>query len=262
MSQLIDKLNQIARGAPQPMGFRTAHAASTKPQILLIACLNQVETTTSPTNYAGSADAVLLRIAQSGSGTGAITKIAQSLQGIPWGRWSGDTSQKQIAQITKAGDDFIVFPLSSAVLTTSQDDKLGKILQIETSLSEGMLKAVNELPVDAVLTTDEQKGDYPLTWHSLMLFQHLASLLAKPLLVTMPISVTPDELKALWEAGIDGVVVAASTSQDMERLPKLREAIDGLNFLPPRKRGRATALLPHIGGEMETAVEAEEEEEE
>jgi len=262
MSQLIDKLNRVAKGTPQSMGFRTVHAASTKPQILLIACLNQVATTASPANYADSADAVLLRIAKSGFGTEAITKIAQSLQGIPWGGWSDDTSRKQIAQMTKAGGDFIVFPLSSAVLTTGQDDEAGKILQIETSLSEGMLKAVNELPVDAVLTADEQKGEHPLTWHSLMLFQHLASLLAKPLLVTMPISVTPDELKALWEAGVDGVVLEVSSSQDMERLSQLHKVIDGLNFLPPRKRGKATALLPHIGGETETAVETEEEEEE
>jgi len=259
MSHLIDKLNLGAKAVPQPMGFRTAHPASTKPQMLLIASLDQTENVDRLADYVAGADAVLLHIAKSSLGAKALQKIAQSLPDIPWGGWLGDIDQKRIGTMVEVGCDFVVFPAASAVLAVAQDDKVGKILQVEPSLSEGLLKAVNELPVDAVLTAAEQGSD-SLTWHHLMLFQCLANLLTKPLLVSTPLNVTANELKVLWEAGVDGVVVEVSIRQPVGRLEELRQAIDDLTF-PPRKRGKAEALLPHIGEETGPATDTEEEEE-
>jgi len=45
------------------------------------------------------------------------------------------------------------------------------------------------------------------------------------------------------------------------RLEELRKVIDKLTF-PARKRGKAEALLPHIGEETSPVIETEEEEEE
>jgi len=70
--------------------------------------------------------------------------------------------------------------------------------------------------------------------------------------------VTDDELLALWEAGVDGVVLEVGEVAGREK--KLRQLIDQQTF-PPRKRGRAAALLPYISGETGITTEEEEEEE-
>jgi hypothetical protein len=92
-----------------------------------------------------------------------------------------------------------------------------------------------------------------------MLFQRFADLLTKPLLVSIPLIVTTSELQALWEAGVNGVVVEVGVGQPAERLKELRKIIDNLAFPSPRKREKAKALLPYISSEASEAIEEEEE---
>src|SRR4030042_6182246 len=94
----------------------------------------------------------------------------------------------------EAGYDFVVFPASSRVLATPHDDKVGKILQVDSSLGEGLLRAVNDLPVDAVLNTDVCAAGEPISWHHLMLWQRLSNLLTKPLLASVPLHITAGDL--------------------------------------------------------------------
>ena len=125
-----------------------------------------------------------------------------------------------------------------------------------------MLRAINELPVDAVLIASEQKEGHFLTWQHLMLFQRFADLLTKPLLISIPAKVTSVELQALWEAGVTGVIVEVGVKQPQDRLKELRQVIDKLKFTSPRQRERVEALLPRTGREPSTATTEEEEEEE
>ena len=260
MSRFVDKLNQISQAAPQPMGFRLAQSVPSKPKVLLIASLPQANVD-SLADYVAGADAGLLPISNLSSGAKTIQKICRAASDIPWGGWLRDVGQGEISQIVKAGCDFMVFPAAKTSLAVLQNSKVGKILEVEASLSGDLLRAVDELPVDAVLIAGEQKGGYFLTWHHLILFQRFANLLTKPLLVSVPSTVTANELQALWGAGVDGVVVEVGAGQPTERLNELRQAIDKLTFPPQRKRGKAEALLPYIGGEtgIEAEVETEEE---
>ena len=163
--------------------------------------------------------------------------------------------------LAKAGCDFVVFPADSSVLVNTPDDEMSKILQVESSLSEGLLKAVNELPVDAVLITNGLERN-SLTWRHLMLFQRFANLLTKHLLVFAPPDMTANELKSLWEIGVDCVVVETAIEQPLKRLEELHRAIGDLTSLPPRKRKKKEALLPHIGVETDRAIDIDIEEEE
>ena len=260
MSQLIDKLKQVSKAAPQPMGFRTAQPASSKLQMLLIASLSQTETVDSLADYVAGADAVLLNMPKASREHKSLERIVQSLPDIPWGVRLEEIGENRIGTVIDAGGDFVVFSAASSVLAVPQDDKVGKILQVESSLSEGLLKTVNELPVDAVFAGNEQKNH--LTWHHLMNIQRLADSLAKPMLVSIPSKVNTYELKTIWEAGADGVIAEVSTGQPVGRVKELRQAIDNLASLPPRKRGKAEAVIPHIGGETDTVADTEEEEEE
>lgn len=260
MSRLIDELNRVAKATPQPMGFRAARSAPSEPRILLIASLSQGGDADRLADHVDGADAVLLHLAKSELATKALQKIATSLPDIPWGGWLEDIGAKKMEALVEAGCDFVVFPASSRVSAIPQDDKLGKILQVEPSLSEGLLRAINDLPVDVVLTTDSYEDD-SIAWHHLLHFQRLANLLNKPLLVPAPLNVTASELKALWETGVDGVVVEAGI-ESAGGLRELRQAISKLTFRPQRKRGKSEALLPHVGRAGPTQTETEEEEEE
>ncbi len=261
MSRFIDKLNRLSRAEPQPIGFRTTHPVSPMPKIQLVATLAQ-ESVESLTDYVAGADAGLLRISKLSSGAKTLQKISQAVSDIPWGGWLQGSGLGQIKQMTKTGCDFVVFPATNTPLAILQNDEVGKILEVEASLSEGLLRAANELPIDAVLIASEQKEGYFLTWQHLMLFQRFADLLSKSLLVCIPSTVTAGELQALWEAGVDGVLIEVTAEQPQDRLKELRQVIDKLSFPSPRKREKIEPLLPRISQEAGIATAEEEEEEE
>jgi len=253
MSKFIDKLNRLSRGEPQPIGFKAKQLASPKPKIQLIASLAQ-DIAESLTGHITGADAGLLRISKPGTGVEALQKISQALPDIPWGGWLQGSGRVGIKQMTKAGCDFIVFPATDTPLAIIENNAVGKVLEIETSLSDGLLRATNELPIDAVLIAGEQKEGYTLTWRHLMLFQHFAALLTKPLLVSIPVKVTSGEFEALWEAGVIGVVVEITAETPQDSLKRLRQVIDKVEFPPTRRREKAEPMLPRIGGEPSTTT--------
>lgn len=261
MSKFIDRLNRASQTILQPMGFGAAQPASEKPKILLIASLARADAG-EVANYVAGADAGLLRIPKLSSGARVIKEMSQAVSDIPWGGWLRDTGKEGIKQIAKAGCDFVVFQAANTSLAILQNDEVGKILQVEASFNEGLLRAVNELPVDAVLIASELEGEYSLTWYHLILFQYFADLLTKPLLVSVPSKVTDNELQVLWEAGVGGVVVEVGVGQPAGKVKKLRQTIDSLSLPSQRKRGKAKALLPHVSSEASMVTEEEEEEEE
>ena len=240
------------------MGFGAAQTVSPRPKMLLVASLAQAGVS-GVADYVAGADAGLLSIPKSSSGAETFQKISQVVSDIPWGGWLRDLGRERIKQLVKVGCDFVIFPAANTSLAILQDDEVGRILQVEVSLSEGLLRTVDDLSVDAVLIAGEQEGEYSLTWHHLMSFQRFANLLTKPLLACVPSNVTANELQVLWEAGVDGVVIEVGVGKPAGRLNELRQAIDKLTFPLPRKRGKAEVLLPHIGGEG--GIETEEEEE-
>ena len=250
MSKFIDRLNQLSQAEPPPMGFGRAHTAPPKAKMLLIASLAKASADKLP-EYAVGADAGLLHISNASSGTKAIGEICQAMPDIPWGGWVKDSGLSEAKPLSEAGSDFLVFPAAGLTLSAVQGDEAGKIIELEPSLSDGMLRAVNELPADAVLIASDRDKGHSLTWYDLMMCQHFASLITKPLLVTVLPTASSDELKALWEAGISGVVIEIDTGQTANRLEGLRQVIDELSF-PPRRQHKKPAVIPHIAGAVDS----------
>ncbi len=257
MSKLIDKLKRASEPVSRPMGFGLNRAAPPRPRLLLVASLAPAEVAKCA-DLAGGADAALLRFPKLAE-AGALGKCAEAAPDMPWGVWLSDASG--VAEKPRLAGDFVIFPLSGTPLRAFSGLKAGKILELEPSLPAGLAAAVNELPVNAVLI--KQEAGSPLTWQGLALLQQFASLLSKPLLAVVPGELSGEELEMLWEAGVDGIVVAAAPGQ----IAKLRGAIDKASFSAKRRRGRVRALVPHISGgaervEREAEPEPEEEEEE
>jgi hypothetical protein len=210
-------------------------------------------------DYVDGADAGVLRISDLIEGSKTIGEVRQVVTDIPWGGWLKHAGQGGMERVAEAGCDFIIFPPANSLLAIQKDNKLGKILQVEASLSEGLLLAVERLPLDAVFIDDDHEGEYFLTWNHLMIFQRFANLLTKPLLVSVPSNVTANEIQTLWETGVEGVMVKVQVGKPETRLKELRLVIDKLTFTSRRKRGKVEALLPYIGGERNIVAEEEEE---
>ncbi|MHB8104721.1 MAG: hypothetical protein ACYDG5_04190 [Dehalococcoidales bacterium] len=254
MSKLIDKLNKLSQAAPAPMGFHTSKPVKAGSKILIIGrlALNIAPPTKSNTGV----DAILIHADEAAPAVKDIQKTAKSLGDIPWGIYL-EGSSGDLAALIEAGCDFVVFSPASRIPDLPQDEKIGKVLQVESSMDDGLLRAVNDLPVDAVLIVDSLESGETLMMHQLMIYRHLAAFISKPLIVPVPANITEAELKALQDAEIDGVMA----EMDGENLKELRKTI---TKLPPRtvKKGdKGGIILPHVGREATTPPPDEEEEE-
>ncbi len=254
MSKLIDRLAQTAETVSLPMGFRATRLAPTRPKMVLVVYVEPAVNITPLVDYVSSADAAV--IAQ----TSTAKDIGRSLPDTVWGLWLEEKSRPQTKGSIEAGADFVILPLYSE-FSLPGIEKAGKILLAEPSMSEGLIRTLNELPADAVLLAGDEEERAAITWHQLMLCQRFADLLSKPLLLAVPASVNCEELKALWKAGVNGVVISVKTVKQAERLKELRQIINAADFAA-RPRKKAAALLPRMGEETSTTAADEEEEEE
>jgi len=243
MSKLIDRLQQLTQSAPQAMGFRTSQAVSPKHRIQLMAYLISADIDHLP-DYASGADAVLLPITSIGSGSETLQRGQQAIPQTPCGGWLMKPEKEAKARTSQIDTDFIVFPARSTLPAILENKATGKILEVLPSLDEGLLPAITQLPVDAVLIASAEPAANSLTWYDLMVFQWFASVLTKPLLAVVPQGVSGAELQALWKAGVIGIVVAVDTAKSAMRFKQLRQEIDQLEFPAPQKRNMLTALLP------------------
>jgi hypothetical protein len=132
----------------------------------------------------------------------------------------------------------------------SRED-VGKLLKIEPSLDPGLVRAINELPltVDGVLIAGEESS---VTVERLLVCQRFTELLAKPLLVTVALSVTGAEISSLFQAGVNGLVLPEKVP--VETFAELKKTIGNLPKAVKRK-SKGTALLPQLGGELRAKVE-------
>jgi hypothetical protein len=259
MSQLIDTLKRAAGAAPKPMGFGANRTTAAVPGIALIAVINPA-VPENQVNHLGNADAVLIQSVKSRLTAKNIEKAVESLPNTPWGIFLEDNDGKKMGTLIEAGCDFVTFPAAGKISDTPTDEKVGRILQVEASIDDGLIRAVNDLPVDAALIGDTYETSDSLVWHQLMIFQHLANLISKPLLASVPVSINESELKALWEVGIDGVVIAIDDAA-ADCLPEIRKKIEKLPARSMRKRGKMEALLPRAtGNETMPSVPDEDEE--
>jgi hypothetical protein len=245
MSKFIDELKLVSGASSPPMGFRTAAAALPKPRMLLVATLAEADIE-GLADYVGGADAGLVPIPKLSSGAKAIQKISRAMPDIPWGSWLKDVKGEKVKPLVEAGADFVVFP-SDTPLAMLQDSKIGKILEVGTSLDEGLLKTIDDLPVDGVLISGEAEKAGLLTWRHLMLSRRCAELVTKPLLASVPAGIGSNEFQALWAAGVVAVVIE---TPPQGRIAELHQIIDKLTF-PPLSKRKKEPLLPRIAEEPE-----------
>jgi hypothetical protein len=255
MSRLIDKLDKLKKAAPQPMGFRASRGKADETGIVLIAGV-PVSAAEKISEYAAGADAVYLKAEGSGLSAKSVEGTTKAVPEIPCGISAGDIGKTEVDGYLKAGCDFLVFPGESPVVSLPDDEKTGKLIQIDPSLEDSLIRVVNNLPVDAVITTELFKSAGIITWRDLMAARRIALLITKPVIVPVAAHITSDELKAIRDAGIEGILVEV----DAAAPGKIQEIRQVIKNLPPKSTGKpekSDALLPRSSTESVTPEEEE-----
>ena len=252
MSKLLEKLERVSRGSTQALGFRAAAAATRGSSIVLIAALSEGNAKAA-TIARQDADAVLISPAKlDGEG---LKQIVDSLAEVPWGVSAKEVTTGELSRIKEMGCDFLVFDVAKSPPALLREEGMARIVEIQPSLAYGLVRAIESMPIDAVLIGAE--GEVALSIHQLMTYYHVANLVRKPRVVPVPIDVTGEDLDQLVKVGIAGVVVDLEGGLEGE-LSRLRKAIDAL--LPSRgRKGKLEPLLPNIGPSQVTELEEEEE---
>jgi hypothetical protein len=247
MSKFIERLQQVLQPPSQSMGFKTAQAEQARPKIQLVVNITGIKSK-SPLKELDTADALV--------SPNPVVGIGKTISGSWLFKGDGEEVEKSV----KSGIDFVILPANGEVMPP--DKKIGKILQIEASITDVLLRTVNELPVDAILLTEDKENGLALTWKRLMLIQRFSSTLSKPLLIEVLPDVSDSELQQIWEAGVSGIIITIDAEQVESVVQKLRKTIDKLSFPSRRKRDKSLAILPRVEIEPEKPEEDEGDEDE
>jgi hypothetical protein len=258
MSKFIDRLKQLTEGSPQPIGFQSIGKAQARLKMQLVAVLAR-ETAENPPADLKEADAGVVRLP--GAASAETIKRLCGACDTPWGVWMEGNGTTELDPFTDAGADFFIFgpgvPLAGLL-----EQKVGRIIEAESSMNDSALRVLNGMPVDAVFVSMEGGGARPLTWQDLISFQRFAGLVSKPVLALVSAAITRKELQSLWEGGVDAIVVPVPTPEAAASLKDLRQTINKLEFPKPAREGRGLALAPRIQSRSHAEDEDEEEEEE
>lgn len=261
MSKLVEKLQRISEGSIQPMGFGAAAARAKISPMLVIASLPSGNAQLASTAEKAGADALLVNVENLSKESKSLAKMSGSKFNITWGVSLETVSKDEMKQLVEMGCDFVVFPPAKTPAAVLTEEKIGKVLEIDTSMPDSLTKAINRLQVDAVLISPEKEGEATLTVHQLMVYERLASTTGKHILATMASGFSAGDLESLWGLGVQGVVMDMTAEQPEQRLSEIKEAIQKLPSRPRKPREKFRATLPLARTPSEKA-EAEEEEEE
>jgi hypothetical protein len=242
MSKFIEKLKQVLQPPPQSMGFKTAQAEQARPRIQLVVNISGGKSKSSVKEL-DMADALV----SPNPAVGVDKTIS--------GSWLLKGDSEEVEKSIKSGVDFVILPTNGEVIPP--DKKIGKILQIEAAITDVLLRTVNELPVDAILLTEDKESGLGLSWKRLMLIQRFSSILNKPLLIEVLPDIIDTELQQIWDAGISGIIISLDAEQADSVVQKLRKAIEKLPFPSRRKRDKSLAILPRVEIEPEKPEEDE-----
>lgn len=256
MSKFIKKLERNSQATPQPLGFGRYAQAKVEAGMRIIADVAQVDKNL--TDYVAGADAAILPAAEVRAGVKILQKACQAASTVLWGLHTHDMSPSDVKDVIDAGADFVVVSTESMPFVT-EENGLGKILEVELTIDDHLLRTVDDLPLDCVIINDNR--DSAMNWQQLMKLQYLSNLFSKPLVVTAPANISSNEIQLLWEAGVDAIKVNVGPGITAN-LKELREAIDKLDLPSLRKpQKKATAILPRMAEER-TATHGTEPDEE
>ena len=255
MSRLLDKFTKLKKTTSQPMGFRASHGDTKEPDMVVIASL-PVGAADNAKDYTAGADAVYLKAEGASLTANSVGDIIKSITEIPCGISIADIGKSKVNSYLQAGCDFMVLPMESPVTLLPDEEDVGKLIQIDLSIDDSLARAVNNLPINAVMTTELSGKAETITLKELMIIQRIALLISKPVIIPVSPGISAEELKLVRDAGVEGIMVVVNTKAP-DRVKEISEAIRNLPPTATRKYDKSDVLLPR-GSSTEPLIQEEE----
>ncbi len=255
MSKLTDKLEGVEQRFPSPMGFGAAGRHKSAPPIILVGHVTSDELKKSPGLAEAPVDAFLVTV--DSCTDRVIAGVAKVAGDRVWGIQSKRLEVEQLGTLKKKGCDFIAFEAEGTPAGILSDENFGKVIAVGSGLGEDAGRAIQELPIDAALFTPEEEL-LPLTVQRLIEIQLVRGLVDKPFVMASQIPLGKEELEALRNAGVSGLLVGLSSP---DSVASTKEAIDDLPRLKSHE-GRLTPVVPNNPDEAAPHIHEEEEDEE
>jgi hypothetical protein len=252
MSEFIEKLKRGTQHTPAPLGFHSKPAKD-KTKMLLIACVTEPTIKNAEDLLAG-ADAAILTLNNLVSGLESLRRFAKIKPDIPWGGWLKNIQWLK-NEFPETEADYFIFTTDDPIINLPV--KIGRILELNSLLTDMMIRATEDLPIEAIMVSDET-GKL-LNWQYILTLQRLDNLVSKPIIIKTPAEIARENLATLWEVGVDGIVVEIGNDQPKDTLQELRLMIDKVSFPIPRKTKKINVRLPLINTEAPKEEEEESE---
>jgi hypothetical protein len=236
MSKFLDRLDKLSRGPTTALGFGAGGRTEKLPGMALIGDLSSGKR---PAQSAATlskigADGALV---QGDDPEGIPKNVAEALKDIPWGVRASALTADGVTGFMEKGCDFLAFAPDGAQVGALNDEDAGYVLCVPPDMDEQSLRAIEDLPVDAVLLALDSV-DPPLTVQHLLAIGAVRGSFSKYFLLEVPVGLTSGELEGLKEMGVDGLVVDA-TAASAKEMTGLK---DRLMSLPRRQRNRGRNL--------------------
>ncbi|MFQ5875645.1 MAG: hypothetical protein ACE5JL_17855 [Dehalococcoidia bacterium] len=242
MSKLIEKLEQLAHPAPRRLGFAVSRDEAKASPLLLVVRLES-DSSKLIKESQEPADAAILRVSNIDSKKSPIKDITSLKDGIPWGVQAEVVRMEEVEGLRQAGCDYLVFGIKDTPGCVLNEENIGKILSIEVSLEEQLMRVLEEMPTDAIFI--EFQPEPSLTVKGLMTYRSVISYVSKPVIALVSLDLQDAELTALQNVGVVGIVVEPHTPEDMKKVSKLRKAIESLPPREPGEKSTVSAIVPH-----------------
>lgn len=250
MSKLVDKIKRVSEGEAAPLGFGTKTPVK-MPQMVLGAILAKNDIGMAASAVERGADALLISLHSVTEGVNELGQVTQLAANVPWGVWLESSSPEEMRLVREIGCDFILFEGARTPSALLREEGLGRIMKIDTSLSDSLMRAIDRLPVDALLIGNGM-GEPPLSVYQLMNYYRFVLLTRKPLLVLVTSEMTNLEVETLWEAGLVGIFLETEPALLENQLSMLRQAIDKLPSSRKKPRSVPDVSLPYLGQQPST----------
>lgn len=215
MSKLSERMRRTSRAESRPVGL-VVTATAPQPTMLVIAEAGAKDAA----KAAESADAVLLT-----EDAGGEVIAAAATGGLPVGVRLARADRARVAQLREAGVDFLVLT-EDAAASALMDEEISYILDVPGEPSDTDLRALDALPLEAILTP---AIDTALTIRGSINLRRFVAFARKPLMLPVAPSIDAADLEALRELNVLLLLVPATGAAT------LRETV---STLPPRRHRR------------------------
>jgi hypothetical protein len=257
-STLIKRLRDASRAKPRSMGFGRREDEAAAPAMVLVARIAGLDAAAARAAVEDGAAAVAfgltgpeaaaLAAGKSDALEEAVAACGEAAPGLLFG--DGPVAAGLTARLESLGVDFAISAVERAPAALLGREAPALVARIDNyGERPAFLRALGELKVDAVVAgrvqlASDQDG---LTLFDLMAYKLVVESVRQPVLVVADESVRPDDLQALRDVGIDGVILAASGGQE-GALARYRDAIAKVKITRrAAPSGDTGPLLPRPG---------------